>query len=192
MLLLPTLVENRMKLLLYSGLLYLTGVAIVMVLRPALMFRPDGTWKEFGIGRNPAYYTWLPFWLFAIVWAILSYLLVLLLAGANVLPGINATSNVTSNATSNATAPSKNSSSVNVSSAPISTPMEAINEVIDLDDASPAVVKKVVRTVNEMKPGYYILNAEETARRGVPKYTYLGPEPPRLVYSGVAGSVDSD
>jgi hypothetical protein len=180
-----------MKLLLYSGLLYLTGVAIVMVLRPALMFRPDGTWKEFGVGRNPAYYTWLPFWLFAIIWAILSYLLVLLLAGANVLPGINATSNVPG------TTPSNNGSSGNISSAPISSPLEAINEVIDLDEASPAIMKKVVRTVNEMKPGYYILNAEETARRGVPKYTYLGPEPPRLVYSGAGaperiGSVEGN
>lgn len=190
-----------MKLLLYSGLLYLTGVAIVMVLRPALMFRPDGTWKEFGVGRNPAYYTWLPFWLFAIVWAILSYLLILLLAGANVLPGINATSNTTSNVpgntvnnTTNNTANTLNNSGSNTpfSSAPITTPLEAVNEVIDLDEASPAVVKKVVRTVNEMKPGYYILNAEETARKGVPKYTYLGPEPPRLVYSGVSGNMGSD
>lgn len=166
-----------MKLLLYSGLLYLTGIAIVMVLRPTLMFRPDGTWKEFGVGRNPAYYTWLPFWLFAIVWAILSYLLVLLLAGANVLPGVNAVSNEGGVSNRNG----------NTSSAPISSPLEAVNEVIDLEEATPSVRRKVVRTVNEMKPGYYILNAEETARRGVPKYVYLGPEPPRLMYSGAGG-----
>jgi hypothetical protein len=170
-----------MKLLLYSGLLYLTGIAIVMVLRPTLMFRPDGTWKEFGIGRNPAYYTWLPFWLFAIVWAILSYLLVLLLAGANVLPGVNAVSN------EGFAKHADNNGNGNLSSAPISSPLEAVNEVIDLEDASPSVRRKVVRTVNEMKPGYYILNAEETARRGVPKYVYLGPEPPRLMYSGAGG-----
>jgi hypothetical protein len=163
-----------MKLLLYSGLLYLAGIAIVMVIRPTVMFRPDGTWKEFGIGRNPAYYTWLPFWLFAIVWAILSYLLVLLLAGANVLPGVNAVSN-------------EGPVNGNLSSAPISSPLEAVNEVIDLEEAPPSVRRKVVRTVNEMKPGYYILNAEETARRGVPKYVYLGPEPPRLMYSGAGG-----
>jgi hypothetical protein len=158
-----------MKLLLYSGLLYLTGVAIVMVLRPALMFRPDGTWKEFGVGRNPAYYTWLPFWLFAIVWAILSYLLVLLLAGANVLPGVNA---VEQNG---------------VPPVATATPLEAANEALDLEEATPAIRRKVVRAVNEMKPGYYILNAEETAKKGIPKYIYLGPEPPRLVYNGSEG-----
>lgn len=169
-----------MKLLLYSGLLYLTGVAIVMVVRPALMFRPDGTWKEFGIGRNPAYYTWLPFWLFAIVWAILSYLFVLLLASANVLPGINAVEN--NNTHSNSSFLSNgNTNTTTVSTA---TPLEAATEALDLGEATPSIRKKVVRAVNEMKPGYYILNAEETARKGVPKYVYLGPEPPRLVYNG--------
>ena len=155
-----------MKLLLYSGLLYLTGVAIVMVIRPALMFRPDGTWKEFGAGRNPANYTWLPFWLFAIVWAILSYIFVLLLASANVLPGINAV---------------EQGGSMPVATA---TPLEAANEALDLEEATPAIRRKVARAVNEMKPGYYILNAEETAKKGIPKYIYLGPEPPRLVYNG--------
>jgi hypothetical protein len=156
-----------MKLLLYSGLLYLAGVAIVMVIRPALMFRPDGTWKEFGVGRNSTYYTWLPFWLFALVWAILSYLLVLLLAGANVLPGINAVEQ-------------------GAAMPPIATatPLEAANDALDLEDATPAIRRKVARAVNEMKPGYYILNAEETAKKGIPKYIYLGPEPPRLVYNG--------
>ena len=43
------------------------------------MFREDGRWKEFGIGRDPKNFTYLPFWLFAIIWAILSYVLVALL-----------------------------------------------------------------------------------------------------------------
>ena len=44
------------------------------------MFNEDGEWKEFGLGRHPDRYTWLPFWLFAILWAILSYLMVLTLS----------------------------------------------------------------------------------------------------------------
>lgn len=40
------------------------------------MFREDGRWKEFGIGRDPKSFTYIPFWLFAIIWAILSYVLV--------------------------------------------------------------------------------------------------------------------
>jgi hypothetical protein len=178
-----------MKLLLYSGLLYLTGVAIVMVIRPALMFRPDGTWKEFGVGRNPAYYTWLPFWLFAIVWAILSYLFVLMLASANVLPGINAVEHGALSPTSMSD-PTVVSSREKISTA-VATPMEAANDALDLEEASPAIRRKVARAVNEMKPGYYILNAEETARKGIPKYVYLGPEPPRLIYNG-EGEVGGD
>ncbi len=147
-----------MKLLLYSGLLYLAGVAAVLVLRPTLMFREDGTWKEFGIGRNPNYYTWLPFWLFAIVWAILSYLVVLMFAGANLLPGISA--------------------------------VEGVPAVPQVTEMANATRKKVVHAVEELKPGYYILNAEETAKKGVPKYIYLGPEPPRLMYN--ATGVDAE
>ena len=40
------------------------------------MFTEDGTWKEFGIGRNPSTHTWLPFWLFAVLWSLISYILV--------------------------------------------------------------------------------------------------------------------
>jgi hypothetical protein len=77
-----------MKVLLYSGVLYLTGVAIVLFLRPQLMFQENGAWKEFGIGRDPTQYTWIPIWLFCILWAIVSYLLVILLADAGILPGL--------------------------------------------------------------------------------------------------------
>lgn len=55
--------------------IYIIGIAIVLFLRPSIMFRPGkGTWKEFGIS-NTGSYTVFPFWLFTIVWAILSYVL---------------------------------------------------------------------------------------------------------------------
>ena len=77
-----------MRLLIFSGVLYLVGVATVLMLRPALMFTPDGIWKEFGIGRNPETHTWMPFWLFCILWSLVSYLAVVLLADAGFLPGL--------------------------------------------------------------------------------------------------------
>jgi len=40
-----------------------------------------------------------------------------------------------------------------------------------------------VKKANEMKPGYYVLDAEATTKRGIPKYIYLGPEAPELVYN---------
>ena len=77
-----------MRLLIFSGILYLAGVALVLTLRPALMFTEQGVWKEFGIGKNEETHTWMPFWLFCILWSILSYLLCVLLADAGLLPGL--------------------------------------------------------------------------------------------------------
>lgn len=77
-----------MRLLIFSGILYLIGVAAILSLRPSLMFTPEGIWKEFGLGRNPETHTWLPFWLFCIVWAVCSYLIMVILAEAGILPGL--------------------------------------------------------------------------------------------------------
>lgn len=67
-----------MRRLVIAGLVYLTGIAIVLLIKPVLLFQEDGRWKEFGIGRDPAYYTYLPFWLFTIVWSIVAYVGVML------------------------------------------------------------------------------------------------------------------
>ena len=69
-----------MSLLIYSGLLYLIGVSVILAFKPLLMFSKDGKWKEFGIGRSRERYTWMPFWLFTIIWAIISYTIVLIIA----------------------------------------------------------------------------------------------------------------
>jgi len=60
-----------MRVLLYSAVLYLTGVALVLYFRPSLMFKQDGRWKEFGVqGVDTTYF---PFWLFCIVWAVVAH-----------------------------------------------------------------------------------------------------------------------
>lgn len=70
-----------MRRLVMAGLLYLTGIAVVLVIKPQYMFREDGRWKEFGIGRDTRNFTYIPFWLFSIVWALLSYIFVLMIEG---------------------------------------------------------------------------------------------------------------
>lgn len=80
--------NRAMRLLIFSGIVYLMGVASILLARPSFMFTPDGVWKEFGIGRNPETHTWMPFWLFCILWALLSYILVVMLADWGVLPGL--------------------------------------------------------------------------------------------------------
>jgi hypothetical protein len=139
-----------MKVLLYSGLLYLAGVAIVLILQPSIMFTEEGIWKEFGIGRNSRTHTWLPFWLFAIVWAILSYIIVLMLAGSGSLPGTAV-----------------------VSATEGETPLTIHN----FELPKPKGIGRGKRS-NSLIPGYYILNREATDIQGTPKYIYLGPEPP--------------
>jgi hypothetical protein len=151
-----------MKRLLYSGLLYLAGVSIILYFKPELMFTPDGEWKEFGLGRNRERYTWLPFWLFTVLWAIMSYLIVLTLS-----------------------IPSSDTLSV----LPVNThevEAEGEGDVLEPENVSlkslSSSLKKKPANAGEMKKGYYILDANETARRGIPKYIYLGPEAPNLVF----------
>jgi hypothetical protein len=68
-----------MRRLIVAGLVYLTGIAIVVLIKPQFMFREDGRWKEFGIGRDPANFTHFPFWLFAIIWSVIAYVIVIFL-----------------------------------------------------------------------------------------------------------------
>jgi len=152
-----------MYLLIYSGLLYLLGISIVLMLKPDIMFSADGKWKEFGIGRAKERYTWLPFWLFAIMWAIMSYMVVLVIASH--------------------TEYGSNSSESESQS------MSVTNEIIMPENVTtkslsptPIVQSKQKLTSYDMKKGYYILNTEETMKKGIPKYIYLGPEAPNLVF----------
>lgn len=138
-----------MRILLYSGLLYLLGIGIVLALKPSLMFADDGGWKEFGLGRNPERYTWFPFWLFVLVWAILSFFFIQFLATIGMLKGIEWTPIET------VESPSLSSTDANTTSRP----------------------KARSRAPPELKPGYYMLNTEGTAAEGIPKYIYIGSTP---------------
>ena len=123
-----------MRRLIVAGLLYLTGIAILLIIKPEIMFREDGRWKEFGIGRDPKHFTYIPFWLFTIVWALLSYVIVLFAEDS----------------------------------------MEPQNQI----EAPRRRRNAKNNSVKELTPGYYMLNETSTARDGVPRYVYLGPESP--------------
>lgn len=152
-----------MTLLIYAGLLYLIGISVALILKPNLMFAKDGSWKEFGLGRNKHKYTWMPFWLFALSWAIISYVIVLVIASATGLAGVS----------NNIDVPVKNNSIE-----PENISMKAMSPVLSENGS-----RRKPSSSNEMKPGYYILDTNETVKRGVPKYIYLGPEAPNLIYN---------
>ena len=131
-----------------SGALYLIGVAVVLVLKPSFMFTPDGTWKEFGIGQDPSRYTNFPFWLFCLIWAVVSYIIVLI-----TLPLFDTNE-------TEVVMPVKN---VRKNRKPVIT--EDSNLVFDdeLEDLQ-----------SQLPKGYYILNKKASRISGVPKYVHMG------------------
>ena len=178
-----------MSLLIISGLLYLCGISTVLILKPELMFSADGNWKEFGLGRGREKYTWMPFWLFAITWAIISYMIVLVIASATGYVGtITESANSANSANSNESVkPAKSSKSTKSAksgnSANSNESSESANssESVESNDPSESVDSIKSMSKKSKKPGYYILNTEN----GSPKYIYLGPKVPNLVYNSV-------
>lgn len=146
-----------MSLLIYSGLLYLIGVSVVLAIKPALMFSADGNWKEFGIGRARERYTWMPFWLFAIIWAIISYTIVLVIVGNH----------------------QENTPNTNLFNRHSTLLKEGVNyEVMDGEDMEPTTKGPDTKP---FRKGYYIMNVN-TKNGGTPQYIYLGPRAPNLHY----------
>ena len=148
-----------MQRLIAAGVLYLLGTAIILVIRPSLMFTEDGSWKEFGIGRNKNTHTWMPFWFFAILWALTSYILVTLIFTVYYPEAVSRTDE----------AVSRNDSKVRnyISQHPSYHSMDDIE--------LPRPVRHTRGKSMELPDGYYIRNTDGTEiAGGVPKYIYLG------------------
>jgi hypothetical protein len=146
-----------MRTFLIAGLFYLTGIATILILKPSLMFTEEGVWKEFGIGRNPATHTWMPLWLFAILWAIVSYILSLLFCFL-------------------VFGPKGGTSQTNVKGNKVQQIMD-LEEVIEMPSED-TIVKKSVKK-GKLPSGYYLLNSQgKEGAGGIPNYIYLGKELP--------------
>lgn len=155
-----------MERLLAAGLLYLIVVAIVLAIKPNMMFTENGAWKEFGIGRNPATHTWMPFWLFATLWSLVSYILVVLTFA--VMGWGSASATPTPRAVSANTAPPVNI--VNASNLD----EEQVENIIE-SIAKSTRKSRLKGKPMELPDGYYVLNTDATeAAGGVPKYVYIG------------------
>jgi Na+/phosphate symporter len=135
--------------------IYIVGVAVVLFIRPTSMFSASG-WKEFGLA-NTSNYTVFPFWMFAIVWAIISYAfasLFMLTVASGVMSGETVVENTNNN--------------LNLNN--IATPVSQVQ-------SAPISVPTPVPSPSPTLPGYYIL--QETAK-GPAKYMYYGPNPPTM------------
>lgn len=143
----------------FAGLLYLTGVAVVLVLKPSFMFTPDGVWKEFGIGKNESRYTPFTFWLFCLVWALVSYIIVILIEPL-----------FKKSETEFPTVVNSRRNKRNV----------RFNDDSDLvfEDEIDQSGETEASNLPTLPKGYYVLNRKASKLAGVPKYVYLGEEEP--------------
>ena len=147
--------------------IYIVGVALVLFFRPSLMFQEGaGVWKEFGLGTT-SHRTLFPFWLFTIVWALVSYVLATLFSVYVATLSLRSVSGP-----NDFLMPVSAMSSSNAPPMASNTPSSSVSGT-----ASPSLASKT--------PGYYILESEpvETltgARQGTPRYVYFGTEPPSL------------
>ena len=143
-----------------AGIVYLIGIAVILITKPSLMFTPDGDWKEFGIGQLDTRYTPFPFWMFCLVWAMISYVLVLLFEPIVTKRNSNSNFNLSVNEI-----PSTNKRVNRKNNYSDQSVLEVGNDELDLEAV-------------ELPKGYYVLNKKATKLSGVPKYVYLGPEQP--------------
>lgn len=142
-----------MRTLILSAVLYLLGIAIVLLVRPEIMFKKDGSWKEFG--TEPTH-TLFPFWLLCIVWAIVSYLITLLVVGEY----------------------SDKDCSDKIAAGTIAAVNTLASSPEDLVPPLPIKTKTKQRNIiNKSLPGYHVLNKEATEESGVPQYIYVGETP---------------
>jgi hypothetical protein len=139
----------------FAGAVYLVGVAVVLVLRPAFMFDASGNWLEFGIGKPANKFTPFPFWMFCLTWALVSYAIVLI-ACRYAYPGTESDMMLPTMTTAAAATVAANS----------------------LTPVPRNVAQAAVTSAVELPKGYYVLNRKATKLSGTPKYVYLGAEEP--------------
>jgi hypothetical protein len=161
-----------MRTLLLSGVLYLIGISVVLLLRPKLMFRPDGTWKEFGTVSSE--HTVFPFWMFCVVWAIVSYILVFFISGGGGVAGAAGAAGAGA----------------------VGAPLMPTEPPEDLVTPLPTRTKhkknsEIHNEYGSMKPGYYVLDKRAVKETGVPKYIYVGKAPPSVTSGGGDSSEES-
>ncbi len=134
------------------------------------MFDEDGNWKEFGIISKA--HTIFPFWLFCIVWAVVSYCITLFFVGApggiehspkkQVVDHLPVDEPVRPNPRSGKR--SKSGKSSRPVEYPADNLVEPLSAIPEFKDKKPP------------KSGYYVLNTESES--GNPKYIYYGSKPP--------------
>jgi len=69
------------------------------------------------------------------------------------------------------------------------TDVSVTTETLDPEYVSRKAFSKKKIVPSDMKDGYYMLDTNETVKRGVPKYIYVGPEAPHMIYHQMDASI---
>ena len=177
--------------------IYIVGIAIVLYLRPKLMFLPGGAWKEFGVGRGESH-TVMPFWLFAIFWAFISYGVGLVIMSHFATLAINAfpesrhqgpqpqmqmpQQQMPQQQMPQMQAPQSQMQAPQMQAPQPQQVFQQQLPQIQQQMSSPAhaFMKPVssVMGINNNAPGYYVL--QNSGPSGMPQYVYFGTEPPQM------------
>lgn len=199
--------------ILYTALaIYVIGAAIVLYIRPSIMFHPEkGTWKEFGIDTSHRS-TIFPFWMFAILWAFVSYAIATIVNVGIAHTALNSPANepifyeesVALPISRSAYTPNTNNDflparmhvntpypsvvpppSVNLTPSMPSVNVPSMNNnYTNWTSASTGPNTSVSSSVSTgPTPGYYIVEPPSSGNN-VPRFVYFGPEPP--TYSNLA------
>jgi hypothetical protein len=160
----------------WSGLLYLIGVAVILIWRPSLMFDDEGQWKEFRIGGDRSKYTWMPVWLALLLWALICYILVSIIHKLST--------------------PGKPSNNRKMRAADIES--GDAYDGADGDEYADNDIEEVVKIRKRrgkrvaLPPGYYILDRQANNRTGTPHYVYIGEAPDSGAKAPVVGTAGAD
>lgn len=176
-----------MEVLWLAILLYSVGLAVVLHLRPALMFHANGTWKEFGYQRaTESRYTIFPFWLFAVVWAFVSYAVASAVAWSWVPATAIAASEVQRRRN---WLSSEDEETDAMMMRPIGSAPQDDDDYEEEADMIPASMMPSTNrrprgrpkgSTSAAKPrqGYYVLAPSDTPGSGLQRYIYYGSSPP--------------
>ena len=163
-----------MESLWFAIAIYSGGLAIIIWLRPAMMFNENGTWKEFGYQRSSRH-TLFPVWLFAITWAFISYALAAALIWILTGRSLAAAASVATAASAARWTPSRgleDEEEDEESDEEFTIPVSRVPSNRSISGGKKPLTGKKPRT------GYYMLEPE-SEQSGLRRYIYYGDSPPQ-------------
>lgn len=179
-----------MEILWFAIVIYSIGLGLLLHFRPAYMFHENGSWKEFGYQRDSRH-TLFPFWLFAIAWAFVSYVLAASIVWSFFTPfaAVAATAHLSSEDFIRPASSMVEEEEEEDADAEAEEDYDDVQE--DQSNIKDVRIRNTNRTTNRnihyehgdgavkptARPGYYVIDPS-SKHTGIRRYIYYGPTPP--------------